>query len=201
MLSPSIQTSQCSEVSWMKQAPEARGSLSILLNQLSVACKFVESSVRKVSIFPLHQLFSPTSTPPPARTVWARHCIFAVRWKQGRCACANRPLWSLHEYSFARCTIPTLPIRVQQFDEDIYRLYRPAWLCIHIRSECWCLVLQQLKKLEDRSLCRLDLKLAGCVWMALNLTFLRKSRFHSDVIKIWPCCLQCEGILQQDILV
>ena len=31
------------------QAPEARGSLSILLNQLSVAGKFVESSVRKVT--------------------------------------------------------------------------------------------------------------------------------------------------------
>jgi len=33
-----------------KQAPEARGSLSILLNQLSVACKFVESSVRKAGL-------------------------------------------------------------------------------------------------------------------------------------------------------
>ena len=38
------------------QAPEARGSLSILLNQLSVACKFVESSVRKVKLSQIRQL-------------------------------------------------------------------------------------------------------------------------------------------------
>ncbi len=31
------------------QAPHARGNLSILLNAICVACKFVDSAVRKVS--------------------------------------------------------------------------------------------------------------------------------------------------------
>ena len=40
---------QQKQVSLLLKTMEARGSLSILLNQLSVACKFVESSVRKVT--------------------------------------------------------------------------------------------------------------------------------------------------------
>ncbi len=41
----------------MLQAPNARGNLSILLNAICVACKYVESAVRKVSLMRLYFLY------------------------------------------------------------------------------------------------------------------------------------------------
>ncbi len=99
------------------QAPHARGNLSILLNAICVACKFVDSAVRKVRDVLANRPMCTTA------------CLSPVIQAQASCTAVRHGAhWGSLPLSACKCAVQAVP-SLMMFAVHAGGPLGPAWSC------------------------------------------------------------------------